>query len=71
MTLREYGRAIYDHPAVPDGIAYRSKHHDDEICIALFDHARDRNAPADNPKPMMMEIDELAEFCALYGLGIR
>ena len=68
---RVWSRAIHDHPAVPDGIAYRSKHDDDEICIALFDRARERIAAAGAAQPMMMDRSRLAELFARYGLGLR
>ena len=52
---RIWPRAIYDHPAVPHGIAYRSKHDDDdEICIALFDRALERVAAVGVPQPMIL-----------------
>ena len=52
-VARIWSRAIHDHPAVLDSIAYRSKHDDDEICIVLFDRARERVAPAGVPEPMI------------------
>ena len=70
-VARNWSRAIHDHPAVPDGIAYRSKHDDDEICIALFDRARDRVAAAGVPLPMIMDLARLAELFARYGLGLE
>ena len=69
-VARKWSRAIHDHPAVPDGIAYRSKHDDDEICIALFDRARERVAVAGVPQPMMMDFARLAELFARYGLAL-
>ncbi len=35
-----WSKAIYDHPADVDGIAYRSRHDDNEICYAIFDRAQ-------------------------------
>jgi len=29
--------ALFDHPAVPDGILFCSRHNPDELCIALFE----------------------------------
>ena len=69
-VARKWSRAIHDHPAVLDGIAYRSKHDDDEVCIALFDRARDRVAAAGVPQPMMMDLLRLAELFARYGLAL-
>ena len=65
-----WSQAIHDHPAAPDGIAYRSKHDDDEICIALFDRARDRIVPAGIPHPME-NLYGLAELFALYDIGLE
>ena len=70
-VARNWSRAFHDHPSVPDGIAYRSKHDDDEICIALFDRASERIEPAGAPKPMMSDLYGLAELCACYGIGFR
>lgn len=35
-----WSRALHEHPAAVDGIAYRSRHDDDEVCYAVFDHAQ-------------------------------
>ena len=70
-VARKWSRAIHDHPAAPDGIAYRSKHDDDEICIALFDRARERVAAAGVPQPLTMDLLRLAELFARYGLALE
>ena len=71
-VARIWSRVIHDHHAVPDGIAYRSKHDDDETCIALFDRAHEHIATVGVPQPiMMMDRSRLAELFALYGLGLR
>lgn len=36
---RSWARAIWSHPERADGIAYRARHDDGEICVALFDRA--------------------------------
>lgn len=33
-----WSKALRDHPAGPDGIAWRARHDDDTVCYALFDH---------------------------------
>jgi hypothetical protein len=40
-VARRWARALWLHPDQPDGIAYRCRHDDDELAIALFDRARD------------------------------
>ena len=39
-ACRSLALALWKHPARVDGIAYRSRFDNDEICIALFDRAR-------------------------------
>lgn len=34
-----WSKALYAHPTLPDGIAYRSRHNDDQIVYAIFDRA--------------------------------
>jgi hypothetical protein len=34
---RQWALALWSHPRRPDGILYKSRHEDDEICLALFD----------------------------------
>ena len=58
-VARIWSRAIHDHTAVPDGIAYRTKHEDDEICIALFDRALECVAAVGNPQPMTVDIPKI------------
>lgn len=36
-----WSKALYGHPMTVDGIAYRSRHDDNEVCFALFDRAPD------------------------------
>ena len=36
---QSWSKALHDHPANLDGIAYRSRHDDNEICYAIFDRA--------------------------------
>lgn len=40
-VARRWARALWEHPSAPDGIAYRCRHDDEEIALALFDRARD------------------------------
>ena len=36
-----WSKALHDHPAMADGIAYTARHDDEALCIALFDRASD------------------------------
>jgi hypothetical protein len=38
---RQWSLALWSHAARVDGILYKSRHDDDEVCIALFDRAQD------------------------------
>lgn len=38
---QSWSKALHDHPMALDGIAYRSRHDDNEVCVAVFDRARD------------------------------
>jgi RES domain len=38
---RGLARALWCHPAQPDGIVYSSRHDNEALCIALFDRARE------------------------------
>lgn len=37
----QWSLALWSHPSQPDGIAYKSRHDDDEICVAIFDRRPD------------------------------
>jgi hypothetical protein len=36
-NARAWAAALWNHPLSPDGILYKSRHDDDEVCLALFD----------------------------------
>lgn len=36
---RAWAASLHAHPDAPDGLRYRSRHDDDQLCIALFDRA--------------------------------
>ena len=44
-----WSRAVFTHPDRPDGIMYRSRFDDDEICVALFEPACDAVSMAAGP----------------------
>ena len=70
-VAQSWALALHDHSAIVDGIAYRSKHDDDEISIALFDRARTRISIGGPPQPMIVDLPKFAELCALYDLGLE
>jgi hypothetical protein len=64
-----WAAALYNHPGLYDGIAYRARHDDGEICYAFFD----RSAPA------LAEIDReegllgapwFSDLLSRYAIGI-
>jgi hypothetical protein len=66
---QRWSRAIHDHPAAVDGISYRANHDNGELCVALFDHARDRLAAA-NPTPLMADRERLGALLERYKVGL-
>jgi hypothetical protein len=40
-NARRWSSALWLHPMAPDGILYKSRHDDDELCLALFDRHDD------------------------------
>lgn len=40
-VARRWARALWAHPDRPDGLAYRCRHDDDTLAVALFDRAAD------------------------------
>jgi hypothetical protein len=38
---QSWSKALHDHKINLDGIAYRSRHDDNEVCFAVFDRAQD------------------------------
>lgn len=64
-----WSRAIYDHPAEVDGIAYRSNHDNGEFCVALFERSRGRLRSG----PAIELIHDRARLAALldrYKVGL-
>ncbi|MFG1423223.1 RES family NAD+ phosphorylase [Roseixanthobacter liquoris] len=66
---RQWSKAIHDHPAKPDGIAYRSNHDNGELCIALFEQSR-RSLHAHPSQPIMADRSRLASLLARYKMGL-
>ena len=60
--------ALHNHPAHPDGIEYRARHDDDELCYAMFDRSQDalivhRSEPD-------LDKDWIYELFDYYGVGL-
>ncbi|MEO9337073.1 RES family NAD+ phosphorylase [Mesorhizobium sp. SB112] len=66
---RQWSKAIHDHPARPDGIAYRSNHDNGELCVALFERASPRLGAAAS-EPIMTDRAGLAALLARYKIGL-
>jgi hypothetical protein len=64
-----WSRARHDHPAAPDGIAYRSSHDDALVCVALFsDPAGDALAAQGSPRRLARQPRLLATAVERYRL---
>lgn len=63
-----WSKALYDHPARYDGIAYRARHDDAEICYALFDRCAPVIEIADQATDL--DIDWFWTLALRYDLGL-
>lgn len=63
-----WSAALMDHPGGFDGIAYRARHDDREICYALFD----RCAPAIEITAQITDLDQdwFWQLADRYGVGV-
>jgi hypothetical protein len=61
--------ALWDHPDMPDGLAYQSRHDPAEICIALFERP---NLPIDvqETRPLTAMLSDVAALLDRYGKSI-
>ena len=64
-----WSRAIYIHPAVVDGIAYRANHDNGELCVALFDRCRTRLRTGSTGS-LVADRNRLAALLDRYGIGL-
>lgn len=62
-----WSAALHAHPAKPDGIAYRARHDDEELCFALFDRAR--RAIREARRDTQLDADWFWEIAEAYGVG--
>lgn len=63
-----WSKALFQHPAQADGIAYRARHDDDELCYALFD----RSLPVLHEADRKLDLDEdwFWDVAAHYKVGL-
>lgn len=61
-----WSRALRAHPTRPDGIAYRARHDDSEICYALFDNV----AVTEVERQEHLDADWFWLLAERYGVGL-
>lgn len=66
---QSWARAFWSHPAVPDGLSYRSRHDDSTLNIALFHRAADC-LTLDTAEPLMQDLQGLARLLKRYNLAL-
>jgi len=67
----EWSRSIHQHPDGVDGIAYRARHDDDDLSVALFDRAA--GAVTALPSTPLLHpgmAGELGRWLDRYGIGL-
>lgn len=64
---QDWSRQLFDHPAGVDGIAYRARHDDDEICYAVFERA---GPPAIHDQRPDLNQDWFYDLMDVYGVGL-
>lgn len=63
-----WSSAIHHHPGTFEGIAYRARHDDNEICFAIFGRASDAVEELDRGRDL--DQDWFYELMDVYGLGL-
>ncbi|WP_188826315.1 RES family NAD+ phosphorylase [Brucella endophytica] len=61
--------ALWDHPDMPDGLAYQSRHDPGEICIALFERPN-LTITVQGTKPLTAMLNDVATLLDRYGKSI-
>lgn len=69
---QRWSRAIFEHPAAPDGILYRARHDPAQSALALFERARRALRPHRTRRALTApeNADLLARLLKKYGLGL-
>jgi hypothetical protein len=65
---QSWSSALHNHPANFDGIAYRARHDDEEICYAVFDRATHKIGIA--KFKTNLDQDWFWEIAERYGVGL-
>lgn len=67
-VAQAWSKAIHAHPWNFDGIAYRSRHDDAEICYAIFDRAS--SAVIEDSRVQNLDVDWFWQLMDKYKLGV-
>jgi hypothetical protein len=69
LAAQAWAKGLHDHPARPDGIAYRSRHDPSQVCAAVFERARGRVAlkstvrwDDESLRPLLIKLLDLYAF---------
>lgn len=63
-----WAKALFEHPASADGIAYHARHDDTELCYAIFDRAE--SAIKEASRELDLDQDWFWRAGASYGVGL-
>lgn len=67
---RAWAAALHRHPAAPDGLRYRSRHDDDERCIALYDRAGAKVRVVET-RSLLDPATGVVDAINAYGVSVR
>jgi len=66
---QSWSRALWEHADQPDGIAYRPRHDDSAICVAIYNRARD-GLQVVGENALTRDPQLLARLLKRYDLGL-
>jgi hypothetical protein len=67
-VAQDWSKGLHRHPGSFDGIAYRSRHDDAEICYAIFDRAA--SAIAEDSRVTVLDTDWFWDLTDKYKIGV-
>lgn len=67
-AAQDWSKALHEHPGNFDGIAYRSRHDDAEVCYAIFDRAT--SAILEESRVANLDTDWFWELMDKYKIGV-